>query len=79
MLTSRIIMLKLYEEQKDTFYKISQELKISSAILYDYASGKRSIDNMTVKVLYNLAEYERMSMNQLYLKIKEYQSKQKKS
>lgn len=72
-------MLKLYEEQKDTFYKISQELKISSAILYDYASGKRNVDNMTVKVLYNLAEYERMSMNQLYLKIKEYQSKQKKS
>lgn len=65
-------MNKLYEKQKHTIYEIQKELGISKDTLYRYIRKQRNIDNMPVKILLDIAYFEKIEPNKLYREIKLY-------
>lgn len=71
-------MLKLYEEQTISLYKMQKDLGISKYTLYRYAKGERNIESMDVLMFKSIADYLKMGYDELYEKIKEYQDKKRR-
>lgn len=65
-------MNKLYGKQKHTIYEIQKELGISKDTLYRYIRKQRNIDNMPVKILLDIAYFEKIEPNKLFREIKLY-------
>ena len=66
-------MKKLYEEQKHSLYKIQKELGLDKMRLYRYATGQFKIESMPSNLLKDIAKIERISVDELYRKMVEYQ------
>lgn len=67
--------LKLYEEQKNTIYKIQKELGLSKDYLYKYARGEIKISKMTGSLLLKIARCEHIDYKKLYYAMVEYQER----
>lgn len=67
-------MKKLYEGQKHSLYYIQKELKLDIKRLYRYADGTNSVEKMPASLLNDIAKIEGISIDELYIKMKEYQS-----
>ena len=65
-------MKKLYKEQKHSLYDIQNRIGVSRITLYNYANKKRSIDNMPLKTILDIAYYEEIEPSELVKRIKEY-------
>ena len=65
-------MKKLYKEQKHSLYDIQKRIGVSKITLYNYANKKRNIDNMPLKMILDIALYEKIEPNELIKRIKEY-------
>lgn len=65
-------MIKLYEEQTKTLYRIQKETGLGIRTLYRYAQNKNKIETMPINVLNKIA----MSVNEepsvLYQKMEDY-------
>lgn len=66
----------LYAGQKHSIVDIARTIGASHYVLYKYTSGLTPIDKMGVGMVYKIAEFEKISMKNLYLKMKEMQEKQ---
>lgn len=66
-------MIKLYEDQEVSIYQVQKDLGLGKYTLYRYASGERSVENMPVKILQELAKYFGMDIDIIYKKMKEYE------
>lgn len=71
-------MLKLYENQKNTIYKLQKELGLPATTLYHYAKGRRNIDNIPAFWLIQISQIEGVEVNKLFKEIKKYQGRLKK-
>lgn len=67
-------MIKLYEGQKESIYKIQKESGLNKGTLYKYTKGT-PIEKMETKTLINVALYLNMRPGELYKKIQDYQNK----
>lgn len=65
-------MKKLYKEQKHSLYEIQQAIGVSKITLYNYANKKRKIDDMPIKMVLDIAYFEKIEPNELIKRIKEY-------
>ena len=65
-------MKKLYKEQKHTLYEIQNAIGVSKITLYNYANKKRKVDNMPIKMILDIAYYEKIEPNKLLKEMKEY-------
>lgn len=68
-------MIKIYEEQTDSIFKIQKDLNLDKMRLYRYANGKCSVENMPPKLLNDLAIYFNIEPFVLLEKMKEYSEK----
>lgn len=68
-------MIKLYEEQKVSIYKIQKDLGLDRMRLYRYANGIISIDKIPAKLVLDLAYYLKEEPNDLMKKMTKYLSK----
>lgn len=68
-------MIKLFEEQKVSLYKVQKDLGLGIYTLYRYARNQRKIENMPSKMVCDLAYYFKIEVNTLYKKMLEYQKK----
>lgn len=68
-------MIKIYEEQKDSIFKIQKDLNLDKMRLYRYAKGECSVENMPLKLLNDLARYFNIEPFVLLEKMKEYSEK----
>lgn len=68
-------MLKLFEDQKVSLYRIQKDLKLSPVRLYKYARGQRRIENMPTKLMLALSKYFKIEVNTLNGLMLEYQEK----
>lgn len=71
-------MLKLYENQKNTIYKLQKELGLQPTTLYHYAKGRRNIDNIPAFWLIQISQIEGVEVNKLFKEMKKYQGRLKK-
>ena len=71
-------MLKLYENQKNTIYKLQKELGLPLTTLYHYAKGRRNIDNIPAFWLIQISQIEGVEVNKLFKEMKKYQERLKK-
>lgn len=67
-------MIKLFEKQDVSLYKIQKDLKLSPVRLYKYASGEHKIENMPTKLMLDLAYYFKIEVNALNKMMIEYQN-----
>lgn len=58
-------MIKLFEEQKQSIYKIQKDTGIPIAKLYRYAKGDTPINKMPVDLVLQLANYFKIEPNEL--------------
>ena len=65
-------MKKLYKEQKHTLYEIQKAIGVSKITLYNYANKKRDIESMPIKMVLDIAYFEKIEPNELIKRIKEY-------
>ena len=65
-------MKKLYKEQKHSLYEIQKAIGVSKITLYNYANKKRKVDNMPIKMILDIAYYEKIEPNKLLKEMKEY-------
>jgi len=63
---------KLYKEQKHTLYEIQNAIGVSKITLYNYANGKRKVENMPIKMVLDIAYFEKIEPNELLKRMKEY-------
>lgn len=63
---------KLYKEQKNSIYKIAKSLGASTGTFYRYFQGVEYINNMSVRILFGIAEVENIDPKELWYKMKEY-------
>lgn len=68
--------IMLYEGQKHSVADIAKAIGASHYVLYKYTSGLTPIDKMGVGMVYKIAEFEKIGMKNLYLKMKEMQEKE---
>lgn len=71
-------MLKLFEEQKESLYKVQKGIGCGIYTLYRYAQGQRSVKNMPAKIVCDLANYFKIEVNDLYDRMVKYQKKMAK-
>ena len=71
-------MLKLFENQQVSLYKIQNDLGLDHMRLYRYAEGILSIDNMPVTLILQLSNYFKIEPNKLFMEMKEYARKNKR-
>ncbi len=64
-------MKQLYKEQKHTTYEISKQVGKRPDYLYRYIRKELNIDKMGLKLAIDIAQYEQISVEELYKKIKE--------
>ena len=64
-------MKQLYKEQKHTTYEISKQVGKRPDYLYRYIRKEANIDKMSLKLAIDIAQYENISVEELYEKIKE--------
>lgn len=69
-------MIKLYEEQTISIYKIQNDLKLDHMRLYRYATGIISINKMPVDLVLALAYYLKIEPNELLRRMLDYEKKQ---
>lgn len=69
-------MIKLYEEQTISIYKIQNDLKLDHMRLYRYATGMISINKMPVDLVLALAYYLKIEPNELLRRMLDYEKKQ---
>ena len=67
-------MKKLYENQQHSLYEIQNAIGVSRITLYNYAKGKRKIEKMPVKMVLDIAKYEKIEPNKLLKEMKEYEN-----
>lgn len=65
-------MKKLYKEQKHSLYEIQKEIGVSKITLYNYANKKRKIEKMPIKMILDIAYFEKIEPNELVKRMKEY-------
>ena len=65
-------MKKLYKEQKHSLYEIQNAIGVSRITLYNYANKKRKVEKMPIKMILDIACYEKIEPNELLKKMKEY-------
>lgn len=65
-------MLKLYKEQKKSIYELQKMIGLSKDTLYKYARKEVSIDKMKANMLLQIAYIEKVEVNELLRKMKEY-------
>lgn len=70
-------MLKLYENQKNTIYKLQKILGLPPTTLYHYAKGRRNIDNIPAFWLIQISQIEGVEVNKLFKEMKKYQGRLK--
>ena len=68
-------MIKLYEEQKISIYKIQKDLGLDRMRLYRYANGIVPINKIPTKLVLDLAHYLKEEPNDLMKKMIKYLSK----
>ncbi len=68
-------MIKLYEEQKVSIYKIQKDLGLDRMRLYRYANGIIPIDKIPAKLVLDLAYYLKEEPNDLMKKMTKYLKK----
>lgn len=69
-------MKKIYEEQPYTIYELCKDMKISNGLIYNYLSGKKQWDNMSIAVFKKIADYSKMTMNDLLESINDYKNRE---
>lgn len=69
-------MKKIYEEQPYTIYELCKDMKISNGLIYNYLSGKKQWDNMSIAVFKKIADYSKMTMNELLDAINDYKNRE---
>jgi hypothetical protein len=67
-------MIKLFEEQKISLYKMQKDLNYGIYTLYRYARGQRRIENMPINMLFDISIYLGIEPGVLYEKMKEYEA-----
>lgn len=65
-------MRKLYNEQKNSIYKIAKSLNVSTGTFYRYFQNIENINNMSVRILFGMADIEGIDPKKLWHKMKEY-------
>ena len=68
-------MIKLFEGQKASLYKVQKDLGLGKFTLYRYANGTRKIQNMDIILANKLAKYFGMSLDDFYKAALEYVAK----
>ena len=71
-------MIKLFENQKESIYKIQQNLNLDKMRLYRYADGSLNVRNMPAELILKLANYFKIEPNKLYEEMIEYEAKNKR-
>ena len=69
-------MLKLFEEQKYSLYKLAKLIGVNVNTLYKYTKGK-DVRNMRTENMLNIAYHEKIEPNKLLKMMIDYQNKQK--
>lgn len=64
-------MKQLYNGQKHTTYNIHKTLGLGKDCLYKYIRKEHSIDNMPLGIAIKIANYEQITVEELYKKCKE--------
>ena len=62
---------QLYKNQKHTNYEIQKKLNLGKDCLYKYARKEHNIDNMPLKTAIDIANYEKISVEEMYIRMKE--------
>lgn len=67
-------MNKLYKGQKHSTYEIQKAIGVSKDTLYKYIRNERNVENMPIKMLMDIAYFEKTEVNELFEKLKEAQN-----
>lgn len=67
-------MNKLYKGQKHSTYEIQKAIGVSKDTLYKYIRNERNVENMPIKMLMDIAYFEKIEANELFKKLKEDQN-----
>ena len=67
-------MNKLYKGQKHSTYEIQKAIEVSKDTLYKYIRNERNVENMPIKMLMDIAYFEKTEVNELFEKLKEAQN-----
>ena len=67
-------MNKLYKGQKHSTYEIQKSIGVSKDTLYKYIRNERNVENMPIKMLMDIAYFEKTEVNELFEKLKEAQN-----
>ena len=67
-------MNKLYKGQKHSTYEIHKAIGVSKDTLYKYIRNERNVENMPIKMLMDIAYFEKIEVNELFEKLKEAQN-----
>lgn len=67
-------MNKLYKEQKHSTYEIQKAIGVSKDTLYKYIRNERNVENMPIKMLMDIAYFEKIEVNELFKKLIEAQN-----
>lgn len=67
-------MNKLYKGQKHSTYEIQKAIGVSKDTLYKYIRNERNVENMPIKMLMDIAYFEKIEVNELFEKLKEAQN-----
>lgn len=67
-------MNKLYKGQKHSTYEIQKAIGVSKDTLYKYIRNERNVENMPIKMLMDIAYFEKTEVNELFKKLKEAQN-----
>ena len=65
-------MNKLYKGQKHSTYEIQKAIGVSKDTLYKYIRNERNVENMPIKMLMDIAYFEKIEVNKLYEEMKKY-------
>lgn len=67
-------MNKLYKGQRHSTYEIQKAIGVSKDTLYKYIRNERNVENMPIKMLMDIAYFEKTEVNELFEKLKEAQN-----
>ena len=67
-------MNKLYKGQRHSTYEIQKAIGVSKDTLYKYIRNERNVENMPIKMLMDIAYFEKIEVNELFKKLKEAQN-----
>ena len=71
-------MIKLFDEQRESIYKIQKDLGLHKMRLYRYANGSLDVNNMPVELILQLSNYFKIEPNKLFKEIKDHARKNKR-